>query len=421
MVKTKTEHISVLARCSSIIIITTLFFASPCHAITIQGIPEWLENAVLRSLNAIWSEIPHSPEIDGEGTLALVASRLFAGYDVHVHNESGRDEPAVIFSAHEKIISPDVKIMIPELREMALTWFENDISGLSGDIASVIETVPQGALIWADEALREKLRAMISERLPGWEFSQQIFISDSATRVNISFRPGTDMILAVKPSLYSRTIPIMFMADLEARLLPAFSPLIGVPVKWAEIHNDDIEKFAYSFLEDRNTVENMRADVKVKFVPGTVARLEAQADSENFMFAMWVAAYAGIEDRYPEIGASFAIRLPAKLNPEIYTEIIASLNDLSVIYRLGGRLELVSHFWAGVEIQWPESEYFIRLQYNPIRIHRAYLWWRYSPELQAHEAALGWRIDEHVSIEIYYDNTDTFKDDKIGLRGMWHL
>ena len=39
-------------------------------------------------------------------------------------------------------------------------------------------------------------------------------------------------------------------------------------------------------------------------------------------------------------------------------------------------------------------------------------------ELRMHEAALGYRLDEHVSIELYYDNTG---EDKVGIRGMWHL
>ena len=69
-------------------------------------------------------------------------------------------------------------------------------------------------------------------------------------------------------------------------------------------------------------------------------------------------------------------------------------------------------------MQWPENKYFLRFQYSPEKIRRPYAWWRWSPDLKAHEAALGYRVDEHISIELYYDNTN---DDKIGIRGMWHL
>ena len=104
--------------------------------------------------------------------------------------------------------------------------------------------------------------------------------------------------------------------------------------------------------------------------------------------------------------------------PEIYTELIFSLDDFGVTRRLGARYNAAGNFFAGIEMQWPESEYFLRFQYIPMKIRRPYGWWRWSPELKAHEAALGYRIDEHVSLEIYYYNKG---DDKIGIRGTWHL
>lgn len=416
-VKTKTGHISVLAKCFSIcLVLIVALTCLPCHALTVSGIPEWLEDAVDRSLSAVWSEIPDSPEVDREGTLALVASRLFAGYDVKV--TLLRDEPAVIFSSHDEHISHDVRINLPELRGIALEWFTEDISGLKEEVLRLIEDLPQSALTWADDALRERLHETVKAIVPGWEFSQQIYISPTSTQLNITFRPGSPMILAIQPALYSRTIPAVFRTDLEARLIPELSPLIGVPVEWAKIHRPEIEHFAHEYLSDRHAVENMRAGVSIRFSAGAVSRLEARVDSEDFLFEMWVAAYAGIEGRYPELGAFFAFGPAVRFDPELYAELIWSLNDFKEIHRLGGRLELFENVWTGIEVQWPENEYFIRLQYNPIRIKRPYVWWRWSPQLEAHEAALGYRIDEHISIELYYDNTG---EDKVGLRGMWHL
>ena len=405
-----------MAKCSSLALVLLLMVSASCEALTVSGVPDWLTGAVTRSLKAVWSEIPSSPGVDREATLEIVAGRLFAGYDEKVI--PNRDKPVVIFLAHAETLKPAVKILTPELRGMALAWFEHDSSGMSEDVAAVVEEVPQSALTWADEALRERLGRIVSERLPGWEFTQQIYISPDDTLITLSFRPSSQMVLAVKPSMYSRTIPAMFMSDLEAKLIPEFSPLIGLPVKWAAKHKADIERKASESLEDRHAVENLRANVSVKFHADTVSELDAQAESNNFMFQVWVAAYAGLEGRYPEAGTFFAFRPDGDFVPEIYAELIFSLDDFSIIRRLGGRLELAQNFWAGAEVQWPDNKYFLRFQYDPLKIRRPYALWRWSPELAAHEAAIGYRVDEHVSVEIYYYNSG---EEKLGIRGMWHL
>lgn len=417
----KIKRISASAKCFRVFALCVLFFAisiNPCHALSVSGIPDWLKPAVIRSLNAVWSEIPNSPEIDREGTLRIVASRLFSGYDINI--KSNNEEPEIFFTANYengKII-PDIKLITPELRGMASKWFEDDISGIDEQIFELVKNLPQNSFTWADEALKEKFTEIINEKLPGWEFSQQIFISQTSTLININFRPSSKMILAINPELYSRTLPVMIKSDLSAKLIPAFSPLIGIPVEWAEKHKSDIEKTAREFLEDRNSVENLHADVNVNFIPDTISNLEARVDSKNFMFQMWVAAYAGIEDRYPEIGTFFGYRTNTGFNAEIYAEVILSLNDFNVVHRIGGRFESIDKLWFGIENQWPDNKYFFRVQYMPLKIRRPYAWWRFSPELEAHEAALGYRIDDHMSLEIYYYNKG---EDKLGLRGMWHL
>lgn len=414
-VRTRTGLISDLAKCSSLVLVLLLSVSS-CETLSVTGVPAWLEGAVIRSLNAVWSEIPGTPETDREGTLELVAGRLFAGYDVRV--KSGRSQPAVILSAHEEPVRPSVRIILPELRGMALSWFSNDVAGMSDEIVSITRDLPQSAYTWADEALREELGRMVKARLPGWEFTQQIFISSEATLITVAFRPSSKMVLAVKPTLSSRTIPAMFQSDLEAKLIPEFSPLIGLPVKWTELHKAEIEKAAREYLEDRHSVENLRASVSINFRAGTVSDLEVEADSEDFMFQLWVAAYAGIEGRYPEAGVFFGWGPEAKLNPEVYVEAVLSLDDFDLVRRIGARFEPVHNFWAGIEYQWPDEEYFLRFQYSPVKVRRPYAWWRWSPELKAHEAGFGYRVDEHLSIEIYYQSTGS---DKVGIRGMWHL
>ena len=391
--------------------------ALPSHALKVSGVPEWLEGAVVRSVNAVWSEIPDSPFIDREGTLSVVASRLFAGYDVNV--VSGRDEPAVVLTPRENnIVSHDVTITLPELRGFALQWFRNDITGLKEEISRMTAQLPQSAYTWADEALRESLAELFSSIVPGWEFSQQIYISPERTEINIAFRPGSPIILAIQPALYSRTIPAVFRSDLEARLIPELSPLVGVPVEWAELHRPEAEGIARNFLAERHAIENLRAGMDIRFSAAPVSKIEARVDSQAFMFEMWFAGYAGIEGRYPEAGAFFAFGPDVRFDPEVYVELVFSLDDFSEVHRLGGRLELFEYVWFGLENQWPDNEYFIRLQYYPIRTNRPYVWWRWSPELEVQEAALGYRVDEHISVELYYYDAG---DDKVGFRGMWHL
>ena len=362
----------------------------------------------------MWQEIPDTPETDREGTLELVAGRLFAGYDVRVM--SGRNWPAIIMSAQEELVRPSVRVIIPELRGMALEWFSADVAGLDDEVVRLTAGLPQSAYTWADEALREELARRVNARLPGWEFSQQIYISPGSTLITLSFRPSSKMVLAVKPSLYSRSMPAMFRSDLEARLIPELSPLIGLPVKWAELHRAGIEEIARSFLEERHAVENLRANISVSFRAGTVSELDVQADSEDFMFDVWVAAYAGMEGRYPEAGVFFGFRPRSRM--EVYAEGMVSLDDFDAVGRAGVRFEFADNWFAGAEYQVPDDGYYLRLQYAPPKVRRAYALWRWSPGLKVHEAAIGYRLDEHVSVELYYDSGG---EDKVGIRGLWHL
>ena len=386
---------------------------------TVTGLPEWLSGAAERSLIAVWSEIPDDGMTDREGTLELVATRLFAGYSVRVI--PGHDEPAITFtpSRDEESTLPEVHIIMPDLRGIALSWFSDDVTGLADEVSVTAGEVPRSALTWADGALRERVSTMIRLRLPGWEFTQQIYISPSAVSINLSFRPSSQMILALKPVLTSRTIPVMFRTDLEAKILPEMSPLIGLPLKWAQRHKGDIENLAQKYLEDRNTVGNMRADVSVKFTAGKVAGIDARVDSRSFMFSMWAAVYAGLDGRNPEAGAFFGFRPvwrigDVNLAPEIYGEVIFSLDDFGVTYRAGGRFELLSGLWTGLEYVMPEGHTFMRMEYIPLKVRRPYALWRWNIGRSYHELGLGYRFDEHVSAEIYYDGS-------IGLRGIWNL
>ena len=412
--RTKTGHISVLAKCFSLFLL--LVNAERTSCMELQGLPEWLSPVAERGLSAVWNEIPDDEGTDREKTLEIVAGRLFSGYNVTV-----KPGPVVIFENAEPLSRPGVIMMMPDLRGETRSWFSADISPLSSEIAEIVSSIPSGALLWADEALRERAGHEINRCVPGWDFAQQIYISHSSSAVRYTFRPSSDMILALKPEINSRTIPVMFRSDLEARLIPELSMLIGLPVKWAMKHEAQIEGIASKFLEDRHAVENMKAQVSVKFHAGRISGIEASADSKDLMFSVWVSAYAGLEDRYPEAGIFFGYRPLWRVDggynlaPEVYTELIFTLDDFGFSQRIGGRFELMGNVWAGMEYEFVEGECFARLEYIPLKMKRPYGRMRWGMSSSQYELGIGYRFDEHISAEIlYYDGS-------IGVRGMWNL
>ena len=112
-----------------------------------------------------------------------------------------------------------------------LEWFGSDIRGLDGEIASLLAALPSEALSWADVALRHRIGEILERRLPGWDFSVQVALGGAEVVLTLSFRPRQPLVLAITPSLYSATMPVMFQSDLEAKLVPGLSPLIAFPVE----------------------------------------------------------------------------------------------------------------------------------------------------------------------------------------------
>ena len=410
------------------VLISLIFSARFCFAscaysqqknLQITGLPLWLQPAVSRSILAVWNEIPDLPDIDQEATLKIVASRLFTGYGVEFRVKN--DELQVTFTNNEKTIKPEINLIMPELRGITLDWFKEDINGFDKKIFALLNGLPQYALTWADEAFRQECENILKKQLPGWDFNLQVFLSNESTIINISFRPSTPLILAIQPELFSQTVPSMFRTDLEAKLIPELSPLIGIPVKWAELHKTEIEKKSREFLEDKHAVENMKASVNVKFTPAPVANLAAKIDSEKFLFQVWVAAYAGLEGRYPEAGIFFGYKPKLhflNLKPEIYTELILKLNDFDFIARPGIRFEIFDNFMAGIEFEIPDDVFYVKISYVPMKIKRPYFWWRWAPDYGYNEGGFGYRIDRHISAEFYYESEN---NDKFGLRGLWFL
>ncbi|MDR1376118.1 MAG: hypothetical protein LBJ22_01290, partial [Synergistaceae bacterium] len=234
--------------------------------------------------------------------------------------------------------------------------------------------------------------------------------------LQISFRTKQPLVLAITPSIFSSTLPVMFQSDLTAKLLSGLSPVVGLPVDWIASHRVDVELLAQEFLEDRNAVSNTRSKVAVAFVPDQISQVDATVDSERFIMQIWLAVYAGIEERYPEVGIllGWNTKQWTGIDMELYDETIIDAGEFGLSNRLGLRFPLWRKFRVGVEFEWPEEEAWYRAWWDSERVRRFYAWWRYNAQY-GHNAAIGYRINEHISVEVHYDGR---YDEKIGLRGI---
>jgi hypothetical protein len=108
--------------------------------------------------------------------------------------------------------------------------------------------------------------------------------------------------------------------------------------------------------------------------------VDAAINSERLIFQIWLAAYSGIGERYPELGVllGWNTKELTGLNMEFYDEIIVDIGQFGLSNRLGMRLEIWDNFQAGVEIEWPEREVWYRAWWSSGRVKRPYAWWRYS-------------------------------------------
>jgi hypothetical protein len=396
-----------------------LSVASPCDALAVEGLPEWVVPYAMRGLSAVWDEIPPTGGGDRFETLALVARRLFAGYRVTVQRLPTGDGPRVLFEAQNPSLW-EVRLTTPDLRPPVSSWFARDVGDMGGEIGLLIEALPVDALSWADAALHEQVGRIVERRLPGWKFSLLVRLEREEEGekgiLQLSFRPDQPLVLAITPSIYSSTLPVMLQSDLSARLVPGLSPIIGLPVSWIAGHHRDVEALAQEFLEERNAISNTRSRVEIAFVPDQISRVEGTVNSERFIFQVWLSAYAGIKGRYPEAGLllGWNTKQFSGVDLEFYSETILDLGELEATSRLGGRFPIGKNIHAGIEVEWPQQEFWYRIWWSAERIRRPYAWWRWSPGY-GHNAALGYRVNEYISVEVHYDNRYR---DKLGLKGI---
>ncbi|MCL1941417.1 MAG: hypothetical protein FWG09_05695 [Synergistaceae bacterium] len=394
-------------------------YASEARAVSLKGMPDWAAASAARSIEAVWNEIRLSiPKDEQEQTLRIVLEQLFQGYGIAALKTNNTGMPEIIFESAGDASGWGAEINYPQLRSPADEWFKKDMEGFDSEVLKLIEAVPVEALSWMDTALREQIRMLAEERVAGWDFSIVVRLSGESKLMQISFTPLQPYILSITPKVRSNALPVMFQSDLSAKLVTDMSPIIGLPVSWAEQHGEDITEFAVSKLEDRNAVSNIRASVSAKFSPEQVSRIDTSIDSDRFFFSLKLAAYAGVRGRAPELWLTAGWRTMNLTGVpfDIYSESYLTLDEFKMHTRLGGRFEVYNGVMLGAEFESPGDDIWYRFWWDDAR-RKPYFWWRWNPEF-GHNFALGVRLRDDLAIELHYD--ETYRDN-VGVRGIFQF
>lgn len=403
------------------LLLLVVFVRSACCDVVLEGLPEWLERVALRSLSVVWNDVVSRPvdPAEKERVLSLVASRLFQGYAVRSVRVHGDDVHMVLQTAAKSPVEWSVVLAYGNLPSPPAEWLAEDTEAFVPAVESALEGIPLEALSWGDEAFREFVRDLAREALPGWDAFPLVRLRERGAQLQIQLVPRPPLVLALVPRLRSATLPLMLRKDLHEKLLMDLSSLSGLPVPWIERHRHDVERWAGAVLAERNIVRNARAKVDVAFVPETLAPLDVRVESRKYAIAAWMAAYAGTDDRYGEIG----LHLGRKAQPwsgwdvELYGEWIAALNDFAVESRWGVRWSPWGEAWLGAEVAYPGETLWWRLWIDGAKPGRPYLWWRWSED-GGNNGGVGWRLTEHLSLEVHYDERNK---DEVSFRAVGNL
>lgn len=402
-----------------------VFFASRVEAaVRVSGLNEWLTSAAERSLGAVYEHIPteESAAVKKQ-LLTVVTNRLLQGY--LVTDIAFGDDGSVGISVAAVAEIPDwsVSITPPNLSPPVDRWFSDDASGLGAAIEALVSGVPIDALTWGDTDLKFLIEEICSERLPGWRVSLMVRTNgpagDDDVALDVSFVPEQPLTLAVTPRINSSSIPVMLHSNLKEDLLKGFAPVIGIPVPWLDVHSDDLVVLTKSILSEEYLVEKAKGEADVEVSTGSVSQLNIDLESRRYSAWVWMAVYAGAEDKYPEAGLHFGRRVQpfSGWDAELYGEFIVTMNDWDVESRLGLSWSPFSRFWLGGEWSDDGDMWWLRAMYEPRIKRRPYVWARYSEDGDTN-AALGLRITDYLSIEVHYDSRD---DDPWNVRALVNL
>ncbi|PIE55069.1 MAG: hypothetical protein CSA35_02995 [Dethiosulfovibrio peptidovorans] len=385
---------------------------------TVEGLPPWLVPRAQRAAQAVWTELSQRnvPPVSALDALAVVAQRLFSGYDVTISLE----EKGPLLSFHPTLSLPwVVTVTPPELQSPLTRWIQEDGQMLAQKLSHLLKGVPYRALSWGDEAFRSSLHTLMEDCLPGWRGTSVVRIDEGQVILDIALLPSPPFVLATDPRITSSTLPNVLRDRLRESFLKDLSPLVGLPVAWIDRHREQVNRWARGMAQERSTVSAVNARVDVELRPDQIAQVDASVESRRYSLRAWVAVQAGAQDRVPEFGLHFGrfAQIFSGVEPEFYGEFICELDDWDIESRLGFRWSPCSPVWIGAEYAWGDrSSLWYRLWLTGHR-KGPYLWWRHSQDRE-NQGSLGYRINETVSLELQYD--DRF-DDRWSLRAVGDL
>ncbi len=418
---------SALARYSStkravaaVAVATALFFLSPvlCWAsLPVEGLPLWLRESAERASDAVWSELSGKglSQASMGDTFTLVMGRIFSGYEVEL---VWIDKEPLLRMRAKEVPSWSVEINYPEIPEPPINWLKSDGDRVISSLRSSLSSVPYQALAWGDEALRALIRDLLQLHMPGWKGSIVVRLKEDLSVIELSVYPSPPMVLATVPSLYSGTLPNLLREGLGESLIKDLSPLLGMPVPWVERHLDKAELWAIGALERRNTVANSNSRVDLSITPGEIAKVEGSVESRRYVLKAWLAGHAGGGARSPEFGLHLGriVQVFPNWDWEVYGEAILELEDWSLESRWGLRWSIDGPLWLGAEYVAPDNRLWYRLWLKGNK-KGPYLWWRYSEDQDSH-GAIGYRINQTISLELHYDDR---YDDRWSIRAIGDL
>jgi hypothetical protein len=391
--------------------------------VAIQGVPAWLGETMEKSLRAVWRELSLRTSGTGERerVLRLVAQRLYPGYvleDLDILPQGGLE---VRFGLSEGLLRDgwEIRLASPSLEEPFLGWFQKDAAVFREALLRGLAGVPPSALGWGDVAFRDFLAREAQEFLPGWHAAPVVRLREERVpELHLSFTPQSPLVLALLPSLQSETLPIVLRQDLKEGMIKDLSSLVGLPVKWLELHREEVELWAVSLLGERNVAARADATLTIHFEAEQLSRMRVYVESDSYVIQGWLAGYAGSDEHYPELGLHVGKKLSSRREDvELYGEWIMEVNDFSLESRWGMRFSPWRDVLLGAEFSWPGGDLWWRLWADSREIRSPYLWWRYNPEGE-HNGALGWRINEHFSLELHYDER---AQDTLSIRAVGNL
>ncbi|MDR3254182.1 MAG: hypothetical protein LBT31_01270 [Synergistaceae bacterium] len=377
---------------------------SACAAVRVEGLNEWLTAGAERSLEAVYDHIASSETTDTKKQLlTVVADRLLPGFTVDSVSFRGVDVTVRLRTSS----SPprwDVALIQPNLSPPVDSWFNSDTADLGERISPMMDGVPVEALSWGDMDLKRTMDGIFEDRLPGWRVSLMVRNVADGAILEISFVPEQPLTLAVTSSISSSSIPVVLHSNLKDDLLSGFAPVIGIPVPWLERHRDDFALLGKNILAEEKFVENAKAQPEISVRPGPISEVDIDLESRRYAAWVWMAVYAGAADRYPEIGLHFGRRaqiLP-RWDMELYTELIVTLDDWDLETRLGMRWSPWRSVWLGAEWSDLDNAWWMRASIDP-KTRSPYAWIRCSDGGET-DGALGYRINDFISIEVHYDS-----------------